>query len=166
MAQFPSAASRETQRLIPKPNDIRSFERCRLDWSERTDNPVHTLHRDLIRLRREDSRLNQQIRGRLDGAVLGSDCFVLRFFAEQNDDRLLVVNLGRRFEFNPCAEPLLAPPLNHKWEILWSSDSPKYGGPGVIEIDTDSSWMMSSDVALVMRPAVRTKPRPKPRKRE
>ena len=28
--------------------------------------------------------------------------------------------------------PLLAPPVGRRWSLFWSSDEPRYGGPGVI----------------------------------
>ena len=39
-----------------------------------------------------------QRQGGLDGAVLGPEAFVLRYFGEGGDDRLLLVNLGRDLE--------------------------------------------------------------------
>ncbi len=74
------------------------------------------LHRDLLRLRRQDPALSSQRPGGVDGAVLGPDAFVLRFFAEDGDDRLLVMNLGRDLLFDPAPEPLLAPPENLQLE--------------------------------------------------
>ena len=163
VAQFPSAANSEVQKRIPRPSDINTFQKCRLDWAERKTNAsIHQLHRDLIRLRHGDSRLSLQIPGAVDGAVLGDECLVLRFFADKNNDRLLVINLGCRFDLQPCSEPLLAPPLDHKWELLWSSDHPDYGGPGVVEIDTDQQWLLPAEAAFVLKPRQRTEPRPKP----
>src|SRR5216110_1463402 len=120
LAQFPSAASSEVQARLPVPYEFETFNRCKLDWSEReTNRALSDLHRDLIKLRHEDSRLRLQMEGGIDGAVLGSHSFLLRYFAKQNDDRLLLVNLGRRKELTPASEPLLAPPSNCEWEILW-----------------------------------------------
>lgn len=166
LAQFPSAASRETQELLPVPHDERTFATSKVDWSERERNTAWVkLHRDLLKLRREDSRFSRQIRGAVDGAVLGRDCFLLRFFGPENDDRLLVINLGCRSEFSPASEPLLAPPFAMKWELIWSSDSPQYDGPGRVEIVPDDGWLLPADAAVVFRPRTRTKPRKKPKKR-
>jgi maltooligosyltrehalose trehalohydrolase len=53
----------------------------------------------------------------IDGAVLSPNVFVLRFFSPGFDnDRLLLVNLGRDLEFNPAPEPLLAPPASRVWD--------------------------------------------------
>ena len=37
------------------------------------------------------------------------------------DDRLLLVNLGRQLDLAGAAEPLLGPPAGRRWRILWSS---------------------------------------------
>src|SRR5437016_2128986 len=118
LAQFPSAASEDVQAKLAVPYEMETFSRCRLDWSEREKNgALSNLYRDLIKLRREDSRLCRQSKGGIDGAVLRSESFVLRYFGEANDDRLLVVNLGSREELTPVPEPLLAPPADCRWEI-------------------------------------------------
>ena len=166
LAQFPSAASAETQAILPVPHRPTTFEHSKLDWSERTRNRWFiNLHRDLIRLRREDSRLRQQIPGKLDGAVLGSDCFVLRFFGNDHDDRLLLVNFGLRSIISPASEPLLAPPSDREWELLWTSDSVRYGGLGRVDIDPETELLAPAQAALLLRPRPRTKPRRKPKKR-
>jgi maltooligosyltrehalose trehalohydrolase len=166
LAQFPSAASAETQKLLPIPHDAHTFENSKLNWDEREKNEgLVNLHRDLIKLRREDSRFRLQIRGGIDGAVLGYECFVLRFFGENDDDRLLIVNLGCRTELTPLSEPLLAPPFNREWELIWTSDSTRYDGPGRVDIVPDEGWLLPANATVVFRPRLRTKARKKPRKR-
>ena len=166
LAQFPSAASEDVQATLAVPYEIETFRRCKLDWSEREKNgALSNLHRDLIKLRREDSRLCRQSKGGIDGAVLRSESFVLRYFGETNDDRLLVVNLGSREELTPVPEPLLAPPADCTWEILWTSESRRYGGPGVVNIDPDEKWVLPAESALVFRPRRRTQPRKQPKRR-
>ena len=166
LAQFPSAASAETQAVLPIPDDPGTFEHSRLDWNERTRNrALVDLHRDLIRLRREDSRLRQQIPGKVDGAVLRAECFVLRFFGNNHDDRLLLVNFGPRSIISPASEPLLAPPPDCEWEMVWTSDSIRYGGPGRVEIDPDFEWLLPAQAVLLLRPRPRTRPRRKPKRR-
>ena len=166
LAQFPSAASSEVQARLAVPYAIETFNRCKLDWSEHeTNRALADLHRDLIKLRHEDSRMRLQQDGGIDGAILGSHSFLLRYFAKENDDRLLVVNLGRRKELTPASELLLAPPSDYEWEILWTSESPRYGGPGVVEVVTDEKWLLPAEAAVLLRPRRRTKPRKQPKKR-
>src|SRR5436309_15311389 len=55
MAQFPSVAQPAMQACLPDPADPGTFRRSQLDWAERERNrPVVDLHRDLLRLRRQE----------------------------------------------------------------------------------------------------------------
>jgi len=112
VSQFPSVASKEVLERLPNPCSEESFVRSKLDLSEReTHAQAYALHRDLLRLRREEAAFRAQRRGGMDGAVLGEDAFVLRYFgATSDDDRLVIVNLGRDLHYFPSPEPLLAPP--------------------------------------------------------
>jgi maltooligosyltrehalose trehalohydrolase len=166
LSQFPSTARAEMQARIGVPHDPRTFEKSKLDWNEREQNSALCyFHRDLIRLRREDSRLRLQIAGAVDGAVLSAESFLLRFLSEQNDDRLLIVNFGRRYRLVPAPEPLLAPPFGFEWELLWSSESARYDGPGTVDIATDDEWILPAEAAFVLRPRLCTKPRQQPKRR-
>ena len=115
--------------------------------------PIWRLHRDLIGLRREDAVFRLQRRERVDGAVLGSESFLLRFFGKRDDDRLLLVNLGPDSTLRAGAEPLLAPPARGSWTILWTSEHPDYGGEGVRSLATCGPWTLTAASALVLRPA-------------
>jgi len=166
LAQFPSIAGEEIQKQLPDPSNPEVFARCKLDFSEREKNkPLYDLHYDLMKLRREDARLREQKMGGVDGAVLGPASFVLRYFAEAGADRLLVVNLGEGLSLQPAPEPLLAPPFGFRWETLWTSDSPRYGGPGETRLTDDEHWLLPGEMAAVLHPVPETAPRKQPKKR-
>ena len=166
LAQFPSTGCEEIQARIGVPHDPQTFAKSKLDWSERQRNgPLCYLHRDLLRLRKEDSRLSRQIVGGVDGSVLGAESFLLRFLSAQNDDRLLIVNFGRRQRLVPAPEPLLAPPFGFEWELLWSSEAARYDGPGTVDLATEEEWILPAEVAFVLRPRLRTKSRKEPKRR-
>ena len=153
LRQFPSIACPEMESRLPDPGNPETFERSRLDLSERHRHPeAYMLHRDLLRLRRQDPALSSQRPGGVDGAVLGPDAFVVRFFAQGGDDRLLVMNLGRDLHFDPAPEPLLAPPENLRWKILWSSEAPCYGGSGTPPLETEDNWHIPGEAAVVLIP--------------
>jgi maltooligosyltrehalose trehalohydrolase len=156
MAQFPSVATPEMQDRLPHPDDEQTFARCKLDWHERqTHAEALALHRDLLRLRREDPVIRSAGPGGLDGAVLGAEAFVVRFFGTDPqglDDRLLVVNLGRDLWLRPAPEPLLAPPAGRQWETHWSSEDPKYGGGGTPALDSEANWRLPGQAAVVLVP--------------
>jgi maltooligosyltrehalose trehalohydrolase len=111
---------------------------------------MYTLHRDLLTLRRQDSILGSQRPGGMDGAVLGPHSFVLRFFGEDGHDRLLLVNLGRDVHLDPAPEPLLAPAEGMCWKMLWSSEEPCYGGSGMPLFETETSWQIPGEAAVVL----------------
>ena len=121
------------------------------------------LHRDLLRLRRDDPVIRLQGEAGLDGAVLGPAAFVLRYFAPADlaGDRLLLINLGRDLPLGGPAEPLLAPPLGGRWEPLWSSEAPVYGGSGAPPPeDADGSWRIPGQSAALLCPVRRTEESP------
>ncbi|MGH7875201.1 MAG: DUF3459 domain-containing protein, partial [Candidatus Binatia bacterium] len=84
--------------------------------------------------------------------VLGPEAFLIRFFTEKNGDRLLLVNLGTDLHLKPAPEPLLAPPEGRRWEILWSTEHPRYGGAGTSAVETDEGWHIPGHAAVVLFP--------------
>jgi maltooligosyltrehalose trehalohydrolase len=154
MRQFRSLATPETAAQLADPTSEETFRRCVLDWSEwdRHDHAV-ALHRDLLRLRREDAVVSLQSRRGLDGAVLNGHAFCLRYFGGIGSDRLLMVNFGRDLHFSPAPEPLLAPPAGMNWEVVWSSEDPRYGGSGTPPLATDDGWRIPGEAAVFLAPA-------------
>jgi maltooligosyltrehalose trehalohydrolase len=152
LSQFPSLAQPEMQTSRIDPVDPATFARSKLDLSEWERHAgMYALHRDVLRLRREDPVFRAQRRGGMDGAVLTPEAFVLRFCGTPHPDRLLVVNLGRDFALTPAPEPLLAPPEGMRWEILWSSEDPRYGGSGTAPLEAEEGWHMPGQAAVVLR---------------
>jgi maltooligosyltrehalose trehalohydrolase len=153
LAQWPSLARPEWDTGFADPADRRTFERCKLDHAERDAHAeASRLHRDLLRLRREDPVIRGQAERGIDGAVLGPDAFVLRLFGEEGLDRLLLVNFGRDLHLNPAPEPLLAPPEGREWRVLWSSEDRVYGGCGILHPDTEDNWRLPGEATLVLAP--------------
>jgi maltooligosyltrehalose trehalohydrolase len=157
LAPFLSLSEEQTLRSLPAPDDPEAFSRCKLDFVEReTNRQLYDLHIDLLKLRREDSRFRQQSSGGIDGAVLGPASFILRYFSEANDDRLLIVNFGERQILHPASEPLLTPPAGYRWETLWASDSPRYGGTDAVAATTPEQWILPAESAVTLRPSAIT----------
>jgi maltooligosyltrehalose trehalohydrolase len=91
----------------------------------------------------------------VDGAVIGGHAWVLRFFsgdAAGVTDRLLLVNLGTDLTLAPMPEPLLAPPEDRAWRILWSSEHPAYGGGGTPSLYREGILHIAGESALVLQP--------------
>jgi maltooligosyltrehalose trehalohydrolase len=134
------------------PSSRQAYERCKLDRSEReTHTHAVALHRDLIALRRTDPVFAAQRPGSVDGAVLSDAAFVLRYFDREGEhgDRLLLVNLGREVCYTPTPEPLLAPPVERRWKVIWASEDVAYGGTGAPDPCAEDHWRMPAYAALV-----------------
>jgi maltooligosyltrehalose trehalohydrolase len=132
LAQFARLATAEAQAALLDPCAPATARACVLDPAARTpDNPAVRLHRDLLRLRREDPAFTDQRPEALDGAVLGPHALALRYLQPAPmRDRLLLVNLGPTFAEEAVPEPLIAPPRGAIWRLVWSSEDPAYGGHG------------------------------------
>lgn len=152
LAQFASIATADMIPRLADPTALDTFERCKLDFAERHGHEsIYVMHRDLIRLRRTDPVFARPRPRGVDGAVLGPEAFMLRFFGE-GDERLLLVNFGADLALNPAPEPLLAPPLGAAWHLLWSSDDARYGGTGVPPLETRNNWRIPGHAAVVLQP--------------
>jgi maltooligosyltrehalose trehalohydrolase len=151
LEQFRSLATREAQSRVDPPHELATFERCKLDLTERVRHAeIYRMHGDLLKLRREDAVFGAQRHRGMDGAVIGEESFLLRFFADDGRDRLLLVNLGTDLRLDPAPEPLLAPPESMRWEVLWSSEDPRYGGNGTAPLDTKENWRIPGHAAVVL----------------
>jgi len=134
LSQFHSVAAIREQ--LPDPCSPESFQRSKLADLRRQAGPEFwDLHHDLIALRRTDPTISAARSSSLHGAVLGPSIFVLRF----DDDRLLLVNLGADEDLRSVAEPLMAAPAGGRWRMIWSTESPRYGGSG-----TQTPWRNGS----------------------
>jgi maltooligosyltrehalose trehalohydrolase len=148
LKRFRSQSAPEVLAQVADPAAADTFARSKLDWSEREARREWlALHTDLLALRKSDPAFRPGVR--LDGAVIGPAAFALRYFAGGADDRLLVVNLGRDLKLDPVPEPLLAPPDGAAaWGVVWSSESPAYGGHGTAPLDTDDGWLVPGEAAV------------------
>ena len=78
LAQFPSLATPEGQGQLPDPETAGTLAACTLDWTEAdTHRGIVALHRDLIRMKREDPAFRDAARGTFDGTVIGPEAFLL-----------------------------------------------------------------------------------------
>jgi maltooligosyltrehalose trehalohydrolase len=153
LSQFRSAATPEIQARIPDPRDPHTFESSKLKSGDRLNSSeVFHLYRDLLRLRHHDDVLKGASEGVLDGAVLGDETLVIRFFSEKKDDRLLIVNLGRALHLDLVSEPLLAPFDAKTWTLFWSSEDPCYGGQGTPSLIVDEGWEIPGHAAILLKP--------------
>ncbi len=153
LSQFRGLAQPEMRATLPNPCDPEIFHRCKLDFSERQKNISHyRLFCDLIKIRREDQVFRSQRLGGVDGAVLAPQVFLLRFFGADGNDRLSLFNLGIDAELEPSPEPLLAPPQDRHWKLMWSSEDPAYGGAGTPpHEDEDGIWRATGEAVVILK---------------
>lgn len=154
LSQFPSLATDEARAHLPEPSHRETFERCQLQFDERESHaPLYVLHRDLLRLRRDEVVFRRQRADLIDCATLGHDCLIVRYWGDdEDDDRLLIVNFGIDLPYSPSPQPLLAPPADRAWELQWSSNCPDYGGISTPPLQTDEGWKIPGEIAVVLRP--------------
>jgi maltooligosyltrehalose trehalohydrolase len=148
LGQFASHRSSEAQDQVDDPALSETFQRSKLDPAERlAHHRIYDFHRDLLHIRQSDPVIAAQRRDRVDGAVLNADALLIRFFGEAGDDRLLLLNWGQDLAYSPAPEPLLAPVPGGYWRLVWSSDHPRYGGPGMINPYSEHGWRLPGDSA-------------------
>jgi len=87
----------------------------------------------------------------MHGSVLAERAFALRFFCAEGD-RLLIVNLGIDRELVPVAEPLLAPPEGHTWQLAWCSEAFEYGGQGAGVPWQEGRFVLPARATLLFTP--------------
>jgi maltooligosyltrehalose trehalohydrolase len=151
LQQFANFATPEAQARVPDPVAQSTFDNAKLDFSQRQSHKATLrLHQDLLRIRREDPVIATQAREVIDGAVLTENAFVLRWFDATHGDRLLLINLGREANLHPAPEPLLAPPRDREWKLLWSSEDPRYDGLGALCPCTEAGWRVPGESAVLL----------------
>lgn len=170
LAQFRTLSPASSALRSADPTALDTFLECKLKADERERNAaVVAFHHDLLRVRRTDVTLRAKEPGTLDGALLSKGAFVLRYFSTPghmiepswntgHDDttavpnhRLLVVNLGDDLRVSPAPEPLLAAPQNCAWEVMWSSEDPRYGGHGLLSVQDEHGWQIPRLTAVLLK---------------
>ncbi len=129
LAQFESVADPAMQALLDDPGSPDTFAQCRLDpgeWGRHQE--AVALHRDLLQLRRDDSAFSRQQAPR--GQPVGAMALGLRFARDDGLDRLLLINLGHDLALGGELGELLTTQEGAAWNLIWSSEDPRYGGGG------------------------------------
>jgi maltooligosyltrehalose trehalohydrolase len=161
VSQFARLATPEAQAALvalADPCAEATFRACVLDPRDRRlDHPCVTLHRDLLRMRRDDPAFTDPRPDALDGAVLSDHAFAIRYWqADPRRDRLLLVNLGPTLSRAAVAEPLIAPPRGSTWKLSWSSEDVRYGGHGTPPLFTRTRTAIPARAAVVLSPEPNT----------
>lgn len=157
LKQFPSLKDPTFAENMPVPAERSTFERSKLNWSELEANAhIATLHKDLLTLRRRfQAGARDKVWSRIDGSVLGPSAFSLRFFADDpEDEKLLLINLGEDLSIASRADPLISPPVDRQWSMVWSSEDMAYGGGGRRPFDLQRRGTLGADTTLLFCPVL------------
>jgi maltooligosyltrehalose trehalohydrolase len=145
--QFSSVVDADRHNVIPDPSDLYSFVKCKLNHS-RKKREVVNFYRDLISIRKNDSVFQKIAHIKIDGEILNTEAWIIRYFGDNHNDRLLIVNLGSDFLLVPNPHPLMAPMRQTDWRLMWSSESYQYGGGGTPAIK--NPWQIPGHCALLL----------------
>ena len=146
---------------LPDPADPETFARCKLDWSERERNAAAlALHKDLLRLRREDPVMRaQRMRGARRRRALRSRVRASLFRRVHGRSTCSSSISARGCTRRPIPEPLLAPSRGGSWRTVFSTESPKYGGWGTPPLETISDgWWIPAECAVLLTQTDATTP--------
>ena len=149
LEQFQRLRDPEVYEYQPSPHDEDAWRQCQLRRDPRDPHQEawRALVRDLVRLRRDRPRVDG--RRMLDGAAPDATLLVLRYFGDEDEDWLLVLNMGTDRDIASLSEPLIAPPAQKAWSIRWSSEAPRYGGQGTMAW-TRGHWRLPGHSLLVL----------------
>jgi maltooligosyltrehalose trehalohydrolase len=153
LSQFPSLTDRETHEVMADPDDEGAFRACRINWyGHPGSEDARLLHTDLLTLRRSDVVLAGlgTSATQVATSALTADVVLLRY-SSGADERLILVNLGRRTTLR-MNHPLLAPASRQvQWTMIWCSERAVYGGSGVAPLPPEGMWTLQANCAWLFR---------------
>ena len=123
---FVDPDARET---IPDPQARSTYEKSRLDWSERDREPhasTWRLHRALLHLRRDEPALRANEADRFEAIALGDDALALHRTATEGPPLLAIVRLrgSGAIDLSPLA--VEGPMDGHRWEPILTTEDPPF----------------------------------------
>jgi len=129
-ADFVSFAELDSEKAIPDPQVLETFQKSKLNWAELKAAPhrgILQLYKDALHLRKMDTAFRPVDRQAWDVEIMGNEYLGL-YYKGAEKSYLLVVNL-----WSDEGSPVV---LNHahghsdKWRFALSSNDPAYGGSG------------------------------------
>ena len=153
LAQFPSTHRRRRPGPAGAPADSEAtFARCKLDLSERTRarRGVRAPPRPAGDPARGPGHSRQRGRCASTAPCSSPALFVCATASGDADDRLLVVNLGVDCVAGAGARAAAGAAVEGEWDVLWSSESPAYGGSGRAPLVPEDGWHVPGESALLL----------------
>lgn len=153
LTQFTCGADCDSGAEFPDPCAEETVKRATLQWEAFDAHPhMSAMFRELMHLRRNEPLLWDDGL-KVEGTVLSADAFLLRYSAPGDQERLLLVNLGADWNQKQLPEPLLGLPLEMRWEQVFSSEAPQYGGHGTPVFEDESGYHLPAHSAVYLKAA-------------
>ena len=152
---FRASATVRTRAARPDPGDPRDVRalQARLRASARRTRDVYALHRDLLRLRRDDprSRAGSAAARRRRGPRRRRRSCCASSGRRPADDRLLLVNLGRDLDLRSFAGAAARAAGGCGWDVPWSSEDPRTAAAARRTVGRDGAVVPARRVPLFCR---------------
>lgn len=150
LKQFESICHSTIVDKIASPESFQTFTQCKLNFEELNNNrAIFSLYKDLIQLRKTLPFCKGDNHYTFDGALLNSDTLAIRCFGKIS--YLFLINLNLPLLMDCLPEPLLALHSNAKWELVWSSEDPMYGGEGIIIPPKAGPWHIQGQCCTLLK---------------
>jgi maltooligosyltrehalose trehalohydrolase len=137
MKRFPVFEKALVMHDLPSPQDAKTFERSKLDWSE-SERDGHgaclRLYREALRLRREYAAFRPTDRSEMQVSELRCGVLAIRVRAAE-DDWLILCDLRGGHQGNLHDDPIGHLDSPRRWHVRLSSNDPKFGGPDSVSFD-------------------------------
>jgi maltooligosyltrehalose trehalohydrolase len=130
---FSAFADESVRERIPDPQAEKTFLDSKLRWDEREHMPhrgLLDLHRDLLRLRRDEAAMQGAERDGFAIEAIGERTLALRRSALSGDTMLAVIHLGDATTLRLDAIEATPRESNEHWTPVLSTEDARYGGSG------------------------------------
>ncbi len=156
---FSAFADESTRARIPDPQAERTFTDSKLRWHERERAPhrgILELHRELLRMRREEPALRNPARAGFAVAALGDRTLAIRRSADSAEALIAVIHFGEALELDLGAATVTQPAPATRWApAVWTEDE-RFGGAGRGDVaGRDGATLVLSGPGAVILRAVR-----------
>lgn len=119
--------------VIPDPQAEATFLQSKLRWDE-LSLPAHQqsllLYRELLHLRRTEVDIRKRTRQNCRAELLGDGVVGILFQESIHSGLLTLLDLSGGHQWEPAADPFAPLPPGWQWQVVFSSNDSRFGGPG------------------------------------
>ncbi len=150
-AEFSEFRDSANRALIPDPQSLGSFTASKLNWAELEQQPhleTLQLYRDFLQFRQIN--LKDRRRGHWQVEQASRRAIAIRYRHENAGDVLIIVQLVANDSMLKLESELLRPAIGRHWELILSSNEPKYGGKRAARFHRDGKKIELTDFELIV----------------